>query len=148
MRVQRKKKKSDLSQKKMQMECLKLVSRSHQVTRVSTNIKISHFNKWGVRANLQVSLFFSNLREGKRREEKAITSDTCTFSQIIFRFFYFSDNPNVNKSISWIIWVTTTITKQNFQDLCLDAFAFMQIIRSIIIWIAIEVAKSQTWLSN
>ena len=148
MRVQRKKKKSDLSQKKMQMECLKLVSRSHQVTSVSTNIKISHFNKWGVRATLQVSFFFSNLGEGKRREEKAITSDTCTFSQIIFRFFYFSDNPNVNKSISWIIWVTITIRKQNFQDLCLEAFAFMQIIRSIIIWIAIEVAKSQTWLSN
>lgn len=76
-------------------------------------------------------IVFSNLAEGKRREEEAITSDTCTFSQIIFRFFYFNDNPNMNKSIPWIIWVTTTITKQNFQDL--EAFAFTQIIRSIVI---------------
>ena len=137
--AKKEKKKSDLSQKRMQMECLKLVSRSHQVTSVSTNIKIGHVNKWGVRATLQVSLLFSNLGEGKRREEAAITSDTCTFSQIICRFL--KSQWHVNNSVPWIIWVTTTITKQNFQDLCLEAFAFMQIIRSIIIWIAMRLQR-------
>ena len=93
-----KKKKSDLSQKKRQMKCFQLVSQSHQATSVSTNIKIGHSNKWGGRATSQVPLVFK-LRRREKDEKEAITSDTCTFSQTLFRTVNFNGNLNMNKSI-------------------------------------------------
>lgn len=92
-----KEKKSDLSQKRRQVRCFKLVSQSHQATSVSTNIKIGHSNKWGGRATFQVPLVLKLRR--REKEKEAITSDTCTFSQTLFRIVNFNDNLTMNKSI-------------------------------------------------